>query len=198
MNIQDYIETGILEQYCLCILADDQMREVDALRNRYPEIGAGIRDIEASLEQYAGSSALEPPPELEGRIWDTLQNLNKERLMDLSDLPVINRFTDHNAWLGIVRPLITPEPAKDRVVHVLRESDKIIQMLVISKTHFEDEVHVQEHESFIILEGECECTVGDKVFRLRPGGYTEIPLHTSHDVRVLTPYVTAIVQRIAV
>jgi mannose-6-phosphate isomerase-like protein (cupin superfamily) len=97
-----------------------------------------------------------------------------------------------------VRPLIPPKIQEDRVVKVLRESDKIIQMLIVSKTDFDNEVHVGEHESFIILEGECECTIGDKVFRLKPGGFTEIPLYTDHDVRVLTPYVTAIVQRIAV
>jgi len=198
MNIQEYIDTGILEQYCLCILADDEMREVESLRSKYPSIGTEIRNIEASLEQYATAFTLAPPRELEEEIWGTLENLNKERHIDLTDLPVINKFTDHKAWLGVVRPLIPPQLKQDRIVHVLRESDKIIQMLIISKTHFEDEVHLEELESFIILEGECECTVGDNVFRLQPGGYTEIPLHTSHDVRVLSPYVTAIVQRIAV
>ena len=198
MNVQEYIDTGVLEQYCLCMLADNEMREVEVVRSQYPKISAEIRNIEASLEQYATPFAQEPPAELQEGIWGTLQNLNKERHIDLTDLPVINRFTDHKAWLGVVRPLMPPQLQEDRIVHVLRESDKVIQMLIISKTHFEDEVHVEEHESFIILEGECECTVGDNVFRLRPGGYTEIPLHTSHDVRVLSPYVTAIVQRIAV
>lgn len=198
MNVQEYIDTGILEQYCLCMLDGDELLEVEALRSQYPQISAEIRSIESSLEQHATKFAQEPPTELKEDIWGTLHNLNKERHMDLTDLPVINKFTDHKAWLGIVRPLIPPQLKEDRIVHMLRESDKVVQMLIVSKTHFDDEVHVKEHESFIILEGECECTVGDNVFRLRPGGYTEIPLHTSHDVRVLTPSVTAIVQRIAV
>ena len=40
MNIQEYMGTGILEQYCLSILPNDQAREVEALRSQYPEIGA--------------------------------------------------------------------------------------------------------------------------------------------------------------
>jgi mannose-6-phosphate isomerase-like protein (cupin superfamily) len=198
MNIQEYIATGILEQYCLGMLTDEEMREVATLRSRYPEVETEIRTIEASLEERAGALALEPPPALREQIWNTLENLNKEKNISLQDLPLINRFTNHKAWLGIVKPLIPPQMQEDRVIKVLRESDKVIQMLVVSKSHFEDEVHINEHESFIILEGECECTVGDKVFRLKPGGFTEIPLHTSHDVRVLTPHVTAILQRIAV
>jgi mannose-6-phosphate isomerase-like protein (cupin superfamily) len=168
------------------------------MRDQYPRIGAEISIIEASLEQYASLYALQPPVGLQGKIWDTLENLEKERRIDLSDLPVINRFTDHKTWLGAVKSLL-PVPIKnERVIHVLRESDKILQMLVVSATDFEDEVHVKEHESFIILEGECECTVGDEVFRLQAGGYTEIPLHTSHDVRIISPYVIAILQRVAV
>jgi hypothetical protein len=198
MNIQEYMASGILEQYCLGMLADGERREIEALRSKCPEIEAEIGNIEASLEDRAAALAQEPPPALKERIWATLDNLNKERDISLEDLPLINRFTDHKAWLGIVKPLIPRQLQEDRVVKVLRESDKVIQMLVVSKTHFEDEMHVNERESCSILEGECECTVGDIVFRLKPGGFTEIPLYTSHDVRVLTPHVTAILQRVAV
>ena len=78
MNVQEYIDTGILEQYCLSILADDQMREVEALRSKYPEIGAGILAIEDTLAQHAAAYAQQPPAGLEDTIWATLENLNKE------------------------------------------------------------------------------------------------------------------------
>jgi mannose-6-phosphate isomerase-like protein (cupin superfamily) len=198
VNIQEYIDSGILEQYCLCILTDDQVREVDAMRSEYPEIEAEVTEIESSLYGYVSAVAQKPSAELRHEIWSTLENLNKEREIDLSDLPVINKYTDHNAWLGIVKPFIPAHLEEDRIVRVLRETDDIVQMLLVSKTDFVNEVHVEEYESFIILEGECECTVGEKVFRLQAGGFTEIPLHTSHDVRILTPHVTAILQRIAV
>ena len=198
MNIQEFIENGTLEQYCLGILTADKMQEVEILRKQYPEIGTEITNIETSLERYASTCTLQPPTDLQGKIWDTLENLEKERHIDLSDLPLISRFSNHHAWLGVVRPLIPSPVNEERTVHVLRESDNVIQMLVISKTDFEDEVHVDEHESFIILEGECECAIGDDVFNLQAGGYTEIPLHTSHDVRIISPYVVAILQRVAV
>lgn len=198
MNIREYINSGILEEYCLCILDEDQVQEVNTLRIQHPEIETEIQSIEASLNAYVKTSAEKPAVNLQEEIWNTLQNLNKERNIDLTDLPIINKYTDHETWLGIVKPFIPARLEEDRIVHVLRQSDEIVQMLVISKTAFENEVHVEEHESFIILEGECECTVGDKVFRLQPGGFTEIPLHTNHDVRILSPHVTAILQRIAV
>lgn len=198
MNIREYIDSGILEEYCLCILDETQVQEVETLRNEYPEIESEIRGIEAALKGYVEAISERPPLQMQDEIWGTLQNLNKERNIDLKDLPVINKYSDHSTWLGIVKAFIPDQLEEDRMVHVLRNTDDIVQMLIISKTHFDNEVHVEEHESFMILEGECECTVGDHVFRLQPGGFTEIPLHTNHDVRILTPHVTAILQRIAV
>ena len=69
---------------------------------------------------------------------------------------------------------------------------------MISRTDVDDEVHEHEQESFLVLEGECECHIGDTVYRLGPGGFIEIPLHLNHNVRVLSPYVVAVLQHIAV
>ena len=69
---------------------------------------------------------------------------------------------------------------------------------MIGKTGVDDEVHVNEKESFLVLEGECECYVGDNVYRLGPGGFIEIPLHEHHNVKVISEYVVAVMQRIAV
>jgi mannose-6-phosphate isomerase-like protein (cupin superfamily) len=198
MNIREYIETGIIGRYCLGALSGAEMLEVERLCDRFPEIMQEITVVQETLESYAATVAMDPPAHIKGRIWDTLADLEKEQTMDINDLPAISRFSDHKKWLSVVRPFIPSDPTEDRIIKVLRESDKIIQMLVISKTDFDDEVHVHEHESFIILEGECECKVGDEVFRLTAGGYTEIPLHTPHDVRIISPYVVAVLQRVGV
>lgn len=197
MNIREYIESGVLEQYCLGVLPGENMQEVDLLCDRYPELAAERRSIEQALLRRAEELAVPPPAPLQDQIWHLLNNLNKEKQFNLSDLPLINRFSDYKNWLRIVQPLLPPKQEEDRILTVLQQTDKLVQMLVLSKTDFRNEVHVHEYESFIILEGECECTIGDHVFRLGPGGFTEIPLYTDHDVRIITP-VTAILQRIAV
>jgi len=63
---------------------------------------------------------------------------------------------------------------------------------------YPDEVHTDVWESFIVLEGECECYIGtDTVVRLKAGGYLEIPMHEHHDVKIISDYVVGIMQRIA-
>lgn len=198
MNAQEYIDSGLLQDYCLGMLSTDEMSEVDILSDMHPEVKMELQRIQARLEQYAEKHRVEPPEEMKDSIWATLRNINKEKEMDPDDLPFINRFTDHTHWVDFVQSKIPGEITEDRVVTVLQQNALVTQMLVISKTDFDNEEHEHELESFVILEGECECTVGDNVFRLGPGGFTEIPLYTPHAVRIVSPYVVAILQRVAV
>jgi hypothetical protein len=197
-DIRDYIESGILEEYCLGTLSAEKMQEVDQLARVHPIISFEVTEIQQAFESVAQRAGEAPLSGLKEEIWGTLRNLNKELVMDPADLPRINRFSDHKRWLGMVMPFIPAQVEEERTVQVLRMDERIAQMLVISKTDFDDEVHTAEYESFIILEGECECRVGEDVFRLKAGGFAEIPLHTDHSVRIISAHVVAILQRIAV
>lgn len=198
MNIQSYIESGILEEYFLGLLPEAQLREVGALCLQYPELSAELALIEAQFNLFAEAHAAPAPIALQEEIWSTLENLKKEKTMDLQDLPLINKFTDARQWMGLVKPFIPTTMPDERLMHLLQHTPKVLQMMVISRTDFDDETHDELHESFIILEGECECTVGDTVFRVSAGGYASIPLHVPHSVKIISPYVLAIMQRVAV
>ncbi len=198
MDIKAYINSGILKQYALDVLDSSARAEVENMCALHPEIKKELERIQDTLENFAIENPVAPPPELQNSIWATLQNLNKEKEMNPEDLPFINRFTDHNKWLRFVQSRIPAEITEDRIVDVLQHNSLVTQALVISKTDFENEEHEHEMESFVILEGRCECTVGDNVFELGPGGFAEMPLHTPHSVRMLTPYVVAILQRVAI
>ena len=50
-------------------------------------------------------------------------------------------------------------------------------MLVVSSTNFEDEVHDDEYESFLILKGSCKCTIGNSVQFMDESDYMAIPLN---------------------
>lgn len=188
----------MLEEYCLGILAPAEREQVEAAASMYEAVRKEIKSIQAALNVYAAQAALWPGRELQDQIWSTLENLEKEKAHDLNNLPLINKYTDYRQWKKMVRPLMPASLPDERIVEVLRHTPEVTQVLIISRTDVEDEVHVHEHESFIVLEGECECNIGGQAIRLGPGGYIEIPLHTHHHVKALTPYVIAIMQRIAV
>jgi len=68
MNIQEYIASGILEEYVLGTASPQEKREVECLASIYPELRQELTDLEEALEQYAFSLQRTPPPALKERI----------------------------------------------------------------------------------------------------------------------------------
>ena len=60
MDIQAYIESGILELYASGALPPAEAREVEAVAEQYPEIKARIRQIQDTLDAFALAHAREP------------------------------------------------------------------------------------------------------------------------------------------
>jgi len=198
MNVQDYIDSGILHDYIMGSLTAAESAGVEQVCALYPEIQAELTRMRAAIDHFTDDIAVTPPAEMQDNIWDKLDNINKERTGDISALPVVNKYSDHNNWKRIVAPFMPQTIPDERIARVLRHSGGVTQVLIISTTDVEEEVHEHEQESFIILEGECECHVGDNVIRLGPGGFIDIPLHVSHNVKILSPYVVAVLQHVAV
>ncbi len=199
MNIQAYIESGILEMYALDLLDPIEKEDVELMVSFFPALKKELESIQHALEMYAASRAVQPRPYVRDKIKDLISNLEKEAEMDPGNLPFINSYSDHNQWLNLVKDSIPLKPEGDTpFMKVLQQSDKILQLVLVSATDFEDEVHDNEYESFLILKGRCKCTVGEKVRFMDEGEFMAIPLHEHHSVELLTETVVAILQRVAV
>ena len=192
LDIQTYINSGNLEQYCFEPDNTSLENEIGSLRLTHPEIGQELREIELTIEKLAKSHAITPGTHLKKRIMAAL-NLPEDTI-DLNSLPLTGKYSNHESWLKAVEHLIPCEPFQDFFAHVLQQNEKGAQTLVITKQNVPDEVHLDVAESFFILKGTCTCTVGEEIFTLNAGDYLAIPLHTNHDIRVDSPYVVAILQ----
>jgi len=198
MSVQEYIDSGILHDYCMNVLSATERAQVEEMCAAHSEIRKELTLIQQGLEKFAEQSRQWPKEEVKENIWLTLDNINKEKAGDLDDLPIINKYSNYRNWLKIVAPFVPHELQEERVVTTIRDYGGVTQMLIISTTDVEEETHEHERESFIILEGECECHVGDNIIRLGPGGFLDIPMHTRHNVKVISPRVTAVLQHVAI
>ncbi len=163
-----------------------------------PKIKNEVELIQLALEGFAQAHAITPPPHLEHTVSALIDNLEKESRMDAKDLPLINRFSDNGKWKELIPHPFPTTISDERYCKILTHTSKVTQMLVISTTDFEDEIHDDLHESFLILEGYCDCTVENETLQMKAGDYMEIPLYAHHDVKIQSPYVVAILQRLAV
>ncbi len=195
MNIQAYIQSGLLEQYCLGLLNDTE--RADVLKNcaLFPEIKQELANIESAMEKMAETQAVIPNETLRQRILNTLGFDNE---IDLNNLPIVDAYADYKSWLKAVEHLIPARPFDDFFMELLQQDEQVSQMLVVTRIDVPDETHDNWIESFFILEGQCVCTVGKETFTLNAGSFLEVPLNTNHDIKITSPYVVAILQRLNV
>jgi mannose-6-phosphate isomerase-like protein (cupin superfamily) len=194
-NVQEYIESGVLQDYCLGLLSQEEQHLVENNCRKYPVLQDELEACRQAMNQYAGAFSKKPPEHLKSSIWQVLENIGLEERGDLNQLPFLNKYSSSQQWLKIVKPLLPEALDDDMFVKVIRDDEETMQTVIWSRVDYPDEVHDDLQECFMVLEGECECHVGDEIIHVGPGGFFEIPLHVHHDVKILTPYVLAVVQR---
>lgn len=194
MDVQKYIESGVLEQYCLGLLDEAEQAYLIQMAMLYPEVKAELTAIELAFEQLSAISAVEPPNDLKQGILTALGLDQESAALNINDLPVLSHSADPGPWLAAFAHLIPDEPTEDLTVNVIRHDAIVQQMLMTGNTDVPEEEHGEFYESLFVLKGRCECMVGDELFALGAGDFIEIPLNVKHDIKLVTPYVTAILQ----
>lgn len=192
------VTSEIIELYCLGMLSTEESMDVRRQAENNAEIRKEIEHYQQSMgQQNAPGARFEPIAHLKSSTMNLLHNLKLEEAGDIHELPLINKYSEAASWLQLVKPLLPPVLDQDMFIKELRNNGSVSQIIIWSAVDYPDEVHSDEHESFIILEGKCVCFIEDEIVELGPGGYLEIPLDKHHEVKVLEP-VLAVVQRLKV
>ena len=72
MDIQKYISSGILENFVLGLVSDEERLDVEKNIKLYPELKTELDAIEQALEAFATSYKTKAPPELKDKIKERL------------------------------------------------------------------------------------------------------------------------------
>ncbi|TDO24430.1 hypothetical protein [Pedobacter duraquae] len=75
MEINEYIESGILEAYVLGSASDKETRELLQLRTRYAEVDDALLELELDLERIAQHMAITPPPTTWLKVEDSINEI---------------------------------------------------------------------------------------------------------------------------
>lgn len=75
MNIELYLQSGIVESYALGLATQREVDEFEQLLPHYPELKEALRDFEYHLELFSIDNEVPPPPEVRKRIEDRLRAL---------------------------------------------------------------------------------------------------------------------------
>lgn len=199
--LNDYIESGVIEEYCLGLLDQASVSELNSLSADYPEISQKIEETLAALGQL---SANHFAASIKSNSLAFLDRHLDSASLDPTQLPVINQYADLRAWSQFSNrhtPSEIDGPLKTKIVY--EDHDRVLTIAWLSDELIEEGHPLLDfEESFFILEGSCECNVGGNIFSLEAGDFFKIPPLTRHSIRNTSSpdlgYVKAIIQRLKV
>lgn len=197
MDFQTLLASGVVESYCLGQLRGVELKKfVHALASN-PDLESKVRSVQLSMSGKSNISETELSQDSKKSLFEKIRAMDEPRAMPNLDAELINPNSCHLHWKGLTDNLDFPNTKDPIHLIPIRLEEKIHQFLAWVKDGVEHEVHTDMIESFLLLEGICECQVGTETHSLTAGSFLEIPLHTSHSIKVTTPDgIFAILQRI--
>jgi len=200
-NLEEIIQSGVLEMYVLGCLEETERLEVESLISQHPSVQKEIisisREIEKSLQEHAIPPDVTIKPFLLAVI-NYMERLKKGEQPEFP--PVLNERStpeEYAYWTSRSEFSIPPD-FEDFHAKIIGYTPEVTTAIVWIRHLAPHETHTKEYEKFLILEGTCDIIVEEEVHSLKPGDYFPIPLYKSHLVKVTSKIpCKVILQRIA-
>ena len=198
-DLNQYIETGILELFVMGMLSKEEAIEVEALAVNHPGIREEIAAIEDAQEEMAGLAAMHPPAHIKANLLAAIEEIETQTKAE-GNAPFLSSHTtieDFSPWINDPKN-VAPETYEDPYFIPLTANTEGITAMVWIRENIPSEVHTDVLEKLFILEGTCDVEFGGQVNSLKAGDYLSIPLHVAHTVTITSDIpCKLIVQRLA-
>ncbi|MGK2862849.1 MAG: cupin domain-containing protein [Chitinophagaceae bacterium] len=200
MTSKELIDSGILEQYVLGSASPAEILEVEKLAAEDPAIRLEIDLISESFEKLAMENAVEPPVVIKPFLMALINYMERMNNGEAASAPPVlnqnSKVSDFDEWLN--REDMVSPGTEDLFARIISYTPEATTAIVWIKEYAPQEVHDNEYEKFLIVEGTCDIIVDEDVNHLKPGDYFAIPLYKNHMVRVTSSIpCKVLLQRIA-
>ncbi len=111
MNLQEYIESGVVESYALGLATPEEARELEQMLQHHPELRTELGKVEHTLHRLWLADAVPPPVELRDRTlqpveWaQTESGANRDKKTNYTFINIqpnqSNYITVHKVWKWI-------------------------------------------------------------------------------------------------
>jgi len=186
-ELQQFIDSGILEMYVLGHVSADEACEVERMAGIYTEVMDELNEISLALERYAATHSAEPEPFafhfLMARIAYEDRLKNGEEQTFPPKLHEGSLIADYDTWLNRT-DLQLGDQFDGAHRHIIGAEQGMTTAIVWLQHGAPTETHTKELEQFLVVEGSCEIHVADEVYHMQRGDVLIVPLHKPHHVKV--------------
>ncbi len=178
-----------------------EAKEVEMIAENNISVHNEIQQIRQVLESYALSHATAPSSTVKAFLFATIdysENIKSDAAYEFPPLlNEVSHVADYAKWLGR-DDMILPGDFKGIHAKIIGYTAKIITAIIWIKDGAPQEVHYDEFEQFLIVEGSCAITIEKDIHHLTAGNFLSIPPLKEHKVDITSSIPCKIIlQRIA-
>lgn len=186
-EVSEFINSGKLEAYVLGLCDANEAVEVEQMAAMYVEVQHEINTISKTFERNALANAMAPDPIIKPMLMATIDYMERMKNGEQPSFPPTlheaSEIASYSEWLSRA-DMVVNDNFNDIQVRVIGYTQQMMTAIVWIKEMAPQEVHNDEHERFLIVEGTCEITIDKDVYSLSAGNFMQIPLHKKHSVKV--------------
>lgn len=187
MNLSEYIESGILEAYIINDLNAGESENPVEIAVNFPEVKHELSEIKEALERYALSHSVMPPSTIKPLLLATIDYFESmQEVDDKASPPELDErssIADFATWFEN-KDMVAPADFSGIYAKIIDYTPEATTAIVWMKDMAPAEIHHNEYEKFLILEGTCTVTIDNDLHYLMPGDFLRIPLHKEHEIIV--------------
>jgi mannose-6-phosphate isomerase-like protein (cupin superfamily) len=185
----------------LGLTTTEESQKIEQMVLDHKEVRKEINAIEEALEKYAQQNSIIPHPAIKTLLMATIDYTERlESGEHQSFPPVLNKYSkiqDYHQWLSR-NDMVAPSDFEEMFAKIIGSTPEVTSAIVWIRKMAPEEVHDNEYEKFLIVEGSCDIVVNGAVNQLIPGDYFAIPIHADHHVTVTSSIpCKVILQRVA-
>ncbi|MBA3828187.1 MAG: cupin domain-containing protein [Taibaiella sp.] len=190
-DLKEFIESGILEMYVLANASPEEILLVEQMAAVHEEVRNEIVEISKAVEKYAELHAEEPDPVAKIFIIATIDYMARMKNGETPSLPPVlhtgSKIADYAEWLNR-KDLELTEPLEYAEARIIGYTPEATTAIIWLKYGAPPEMHTDEMEKVLVVEGNCEIIIGGEVNVMAPGDVLMIPLFKSHHVKVTSDF----------
>lgn len=187
-DLRAFLQSGIIESYVLGLATAEEILEVEEYYNQYSEVKNAIDSFSELLEEQARANSIAPDPLVKPLLMATLNFIERMEKGEAASFPpelnASSTISEYSEWLE--RPdMVLPADFTEVYARIIGYTPQITTAIVWIKEMAPQEVHNDEYEKFLIVEGTCTIKIeDDEDHFLKAGDFLAIPLYKKHSVHV--------------
>lgn len=196
MNAADFIQSGLIESYCLGFTSPDENAVVEKMAAMFSEVKEEVEKTKAGFSSILQPD-ITPSPVLKTNIMQAVYT--QQAAMHKKFIPLMHQPHPFHCYYDAAAANEITEAAEDFnnfLVKELPSTREVINLAVWARYGPEEETHTDIREYIAILEGSCDMYMGDKKMTYSRGEIISIePGIPHHAVVTSEKPMFALVQR---